>query len=151
MKPLDDSNRDRAKGSKPLTVVLTVLLAFTGLTDMFFGGIAAQFQPESLADEYNADYVTELDGLISVFGVLVFVWGIATLLAAKWVWNRRREGAILGALAGVKLLVVSIVTYALNDRFSILIFDGLRGAIIATLAIVLLKNRDFIRTSEGFD
>ena len=147
MTALDDSNRDVARGSKPLLIALTALLAFTGLTDTFFGGIAAQFQPESLADEYNADYAAELDGLISVFGILVLVWGIATLLAAKWVWNRRRGGAILGALAGVKLLVVSIVTYGLNDRFSILLFDGLRGAIIAALAIALLANRDFIGSS----
>ena len=126
------------KSLKVLIIVLTVLVFLTGLIDVGFGGVL-QIQPEIAAMESNVDYVPELKGLISIFGITLLIFGLITLLSAKWIWQKKREGTILGIFAGLKLVIVSAVSFILNGGVSILIFDGLRGVIIIALAVVLYK------------
>lgn len=135
------------KSLKGLTIALTVLLFLTGLIDTGFGGVL-QIQPEIAAMESNVDYVPELKGLISIFGITLLIFGLTTLLSAKWIWQKKREGTILGIFAGLKLVVVSAVSFVLNGDVSILIFDGLRGVIIIALAVVLHKEINSIHSSE---
>lgn len=135
------------KSLKVLIIVLTVLVFLTGLIDVGFGGVL-QIQPEIAAMESNVDYVPELKGLISIFGITLLISGLITLISAKWIWHKKIEGTVLGVFFGLKLLIVSAVSFALNGNVSIIIFDGLRGAIIIALAVVLYKKINFIQISE---
>ena len=135
------------KSLKVLIIVLTVFVFLTGLIDVGFGGVL-QIQPEIAAMESNVDYVPELKGLISIFGITLLIFGLTTLLSAKWIWQKKREGTILGVFAGLKLVIVSAVSFILNGGVSILIFDGLRGVIIIALAVVLYKKINSIQSSE---
>ena len=45
--------------------------------------------------ESNTDYVPELKGLISIFGITLLIFGLITLLSAKWVWKKKIEGTIV--------------------------------------------------------
>lgn len=128
------------KSLKGLTIALTVLVFLTGLIDTGFGGVL-QIQPEIAAMESNVDYIPELKGLISIWGITLLFFGLITLLSARWIWQKKREGTILGIFAGLKLVIVSAVSFVLNGGVSILIFDGLRGVIIIGLAVVLAKTQ----------
>ena len=50
--------------------------------------------------------------------------------------------------SGLKLFIVSIVSFILNGDISIILYDGVRGAIIVVLAVVLFKKINFIKISE---
>ena len=139
--------KNTSKGLKVLIIVLTVLVFLTGLIDVGFGGVL-QIQPEIAAMESNVDYVPELKGLISIFGITLLISGLITLLSAKWIWHKKIEGTILGVFFCLKLLIVSAASFALNGNVSILIFDGLRGVIIIALAVVLYKEINSIHSSE---
>ena len=107
-----------------------------------------QFKPEIAAMESNTDYVPELKGLISIFGITLLIFGLITLLSAKWVWKKKIEGTIVSIFSGLKLFIVSIVSFILNGDISIILYDGVRGAIIVVLAVVLYKKINFIKISE---
>ena len=139
--------KNTSKGLKVLIIVLTVLVFLTGLIDVGFGGVL-QIQPEIAAMESNVDYVPELKGLISIFGITLLISGLITLLSAKWIWHKKIEGTILGVFFCLKLLIVSAASISLNGNVSILIFDGLRGVIIIALAVVLYKEINSIHSSE---
>ena len=135
------------KSLKGLTIALTALVFLTGLIDTGFGAVL-QIQPEIAAMESNVDYVPELKGLISIFGITLLFFGLVTLLSARWIWQKKKEGTILGIFVGLKLVIVSAVSFILNGGVSILIFDGLRGVIIIALAVVLYKKINSIQSSE---
>ncbi len=126
---------------KVLVIALTIFLGLTGLIDVGFG-LGLQFSPELFAEEFNVDYVSELKGLISVFGISILIWGSLTLLSAKWVWEKKIEGTILGIFSGLKLFFASIATFIYTGSVSNIIFDGARGVIIIILAVVLYKKID---------
>lgn len=126
---------------KVLVIVLTIFLGLTGLIDVGFG-LGLQFSPELFAEEFNVDYISELKGLISVFGISILIWGSLTLLSAKWVWEKKIEGTILGIFSGLKLFFASIATFIYTGSVSNIIFDGARGVIIIILAVVLYKKID---------
>jgi len=86
------------KSLKGLTIALTVLVFLTGLIDTGFGGVL-QIQPEIAAMESNVDYIPELKGLISIWGITLLFFGLITLLSARWIWQKKREGTILGIFA----------------------------------------------------
>tara|TARA_Y100000385_G_C12603704_1_gene429929 strand:+ start:76 stop:525 length:450 start_codon:yes stop_codon:yes gene_type:complete len=146
---MENSNdvKNTTKGLKGLIIVLIGLLVLTGLIDFGFG-VVLQFKPEIAAMESNTDYVPELKGLISIFGITLLIFGLITLLSAKWVWKKKIEGTIVSIFSGLKLFIVSIVSFILNGDISIILYDGVRGAIIVVLAVVLYKKINFIKISE---
>ena len=107
----NDANADTGKNLNVPFIVLTVLVALTGMIDFSFG-VILQFAPEIFAAEFGVEYVPELKGLISVFGISTLFWGLATLVSARWIWKRKLAGLIIGALSGAKLLFASLATFA---------------------------------------